>query len=215
MTEALKHLLTRRSVSVRNMQEPAPTPEDLKKILKIGSRVPDHGKLTPWHFVVFEGKAREDIAPILREAYKHEDPSATDAKLDLESQRFLRAPMVIGVISRIRPGKHPMWEQTLSAGAACMNICHAAHALGYAANWLSEWYSTNDHFKKELGLDERDNVAGFIYIGTPTCGNEERERPYLSKIVTHWTPNAPLNKGDAEYDKPTFGLPKTGFKLPD
>ena len=214
-TTATKHLLTRRSTSIRNMVDPAPSQEDLKTILKIGARVPDHGKRAPWYFVVFDEQARKDIAPLLRESYKQEDPEATDAKLDLESERFLRAPLVIGVISRIRETKHPMWEQVLSAGAVCLNLCHAAHALGYGANWLTEWYSFNDHFKKGLGLDERDNVAGFIYIGTPTCSNEERERPYLSKIVTHWSPDTPLNKGDKEYNQPKFGLPKQGVKFPD
>ena len=215
MQETLKSLKTRRSTSVRNMVDPAPSAEELKTILKIGARVPDHGKLTPWYFVTFKGKAREDLKPLLRQSYKIEDPNATEAKLDLESERFMRAPLIVGVISRIRMGKHPMWEQTLSAGAVCMNICHAANALGYGSNWLTEWYSFNDNFKKGLGLDERDNVAGFIYIGTPTCANEERDRPYLSKIVNSWSPDIELQKGDSTYDKSQFGLPKKGLKLPD
>ncbi|MGB1076715.1 MAG: nitroreductase family protein [Bdellovibrionales bacterium] len=215
MKDLEKHLTTRRSVSIKNLSEPAPSKDDLKKILTIGARVPDHGKMAPWYFITFQGNAREDIKPLLRKAYELENPEATEAKLDLESERFMRAPLIIGVISRIRMGKHPMWEQTLSAGAVCMNICHAAHALGYGANWLTEWYSFNDHFKKELGLDERDNVAGFIYIGTPTCANEERERPYLSKIVNNWSPDIKLEKGDSTYDKPQFGFPKKGVEFPD
>lgn len=212
--DTLDHLLNRRSVSIKNLQEPAPSADDIKTILKAGARVPDHNKRVPWYFITFEGQARQDIAPLLREAYKTHDPSATDAKLDLESQRFMNAPLVIGVVSRIRQKKPQAWEQILSAGAACMNICHAAHALGYGANWLSQWYSYNDHFKKGLGLDERDNIAGFIYIGTPTCPNEERERPYLSKIVTSWSPDVKLNKGDEIYDKPKYDAPEAGFKLP-
>lgn len=215
MTDTLKHLLTRRSVSIKNLCDPAPSGDDIKKILKAGARVPDHGKLTPWYFVTFQGNARTEIGSLLRASYKLEDPSATEAKLDLESRRFERAPLIIGVVSRIRKGKHPMWEQTLSAGAVCMNICHASHSLGYGANWLTEWYSFNDHFKKGLGLDARDNIAGFIYIGTPTCANEERDRPYLSKITTEWKPDCILNKGDNTYDKPQFGFPKKGAKFPN
>ncbi len=184
-TALLKHFLTRRSVSVRHMNEPTPSETELKTILKIGARVPDHGKLVPWRFIVFQGTAREEIAPLLRDSYVLEDPYATEAKLDLESQRFMRAPLVIGVISSPRESKHPLWEQQLSAGAVCMNICHATHVLGYGANWLTEWYSYNDHFKEGLGLEDQEAIAGFIYIGTPSCTNEERERPSLSEIVEY------------------------------
>ena len=103
--DTLDHLLNRRSVSIKNLQEPAPSADDIKTILKAGARVPDHNKRVPWYFITFEGQARQDIAPLLREAYKTHDPSATDAKLDLESQRFMNAPLVIGVVSRIRQKK--------------------------------------------------------------------------------------------------------------
>ncbi|HPQ51347.1 MAG TPA: nitroreductase family protein, partial [Alphaproteobacteria bacterium] len=135
-----------------------------------------------------------------------ENPDTVPAKLDLEAERFLRAPLVIAVVSRIREGKHPQWEQFLSSGAACYNLCLAANAMGYGSNWLTEWYSYSPIFKKLMGLDQQDHFAGFIYIGTTTEQNEERERPDLKKIVTYWSKDTiSLNKGEG------YGILKAGF----
>lgn len=216
MTNLADYLKTRRSVAARKLVEPAPTPEQIKEMLTMAARTPDHGKMTPYYFIVWDGKAREEIAPLLREAYKSEDPEAAPAKLDLEAEKFLRAPLVIAVVSRIREGKHPQWEQILTSGAVCMNLVHAAHALGFAANWLSEWMCFNDVFKKSLGLEEgRDNIAGFIHIGTASEAPEDRERPDLSLITTHWSKDATLAKGDEAYNKESFGIPRKGFNLKD
>ncbi len=204
--ELLDYLLRRRTVETVNLGEPGPSPEQLETILKAAARVPDHGKMFPWYFVVFEGRAREDIGNLLREAYKAEEPGAAEAKLELEAGRFMQAPAVVGVISRIRKGKHPMWEQILSAGAACQNLILASHATGFGAHWLTEWYAYNHIFREKLGLDERDNVAGFIYIGTLKKEPVERDRPDMEKIVTYWQEGVSLNKGD-NYDKDGFGFP--------
>ncbi len=211
--ELITFLKTRRSSKIAQLTSPAPSQAEISEILTIGSRVPDHGKYHPWYFVIFEGEARRDVGEHLRSAYAAENPDTAPAKLDLEAERFLRAPLVIAVISRIREGKHPQWEQILSSGVACYNICLAANGLGYGANWLTEWYSYSPTFKKLMGLDERDHFAGFIYIGTETEKNEERERPDVSQITTYWNKDTPsLNKGEA-YGMPNIGIPKSGVKL--
>ena len=203
-------LLSRRSTSIKNLAAPGPSPDQIELILRAASRVPDHNKLAPWWFVVFDGDARAKFGEVLRKAYLREDENAAPAKLDLEAERFLRAPLVIAVISRIKEGKAPQWEQILSAGAACHNLCLAANAQGFGSNWVSEWTAFNEDVRKALGCDERDNIAGFIYIGTQPEKPEERERPALSDIVSAWSEGYTPNKGDA-YGKPGMGLPKKGF----
>ncbi|MDD3019594.1 MAG: nitroreductase [Alphaproteobacteria bacterium] len=211
--ELISFLKTRRSSKIAQLGAPAPTRAEIEDILTIGARVPDHGKYHPWYFIVFEGDARAQVGAHLRTAYAAENPDTPPAKLDLEAEKFLRAPLVIAVVSRIREGKHPQWEQILSSGAACYNLCLAANGLGYGSNWLTEWYSYSSTFKKLMGLDERDHFAGFIYIGTPTEKNEERERPDLNHIITFWNKDtASLNKGEP-YGMPDAGLPKAGVTL--
>jgi len=211
MSNTIELLKTRRSSKVASLSEPAPNASQLQDILTIASRVPDHGKYHPWYFIVFEGEARREIGEYLRTAYKAKNPNAEIAKLDLEAERFLRAPMVIAVVSRIREGKNPQWEQILSAGAVCYNLCLAANAYGFGTNWLTEWYSYSPTFKKLMGLDAHDNFAGFIYVGTSSEKQEERDRPDLSKIVTHWSNKTPtLNKGDG-YGQLGKGYPDKGF----
>jgi nitroreductase len=162
----------------------------------------------PWYFIVVKDEAREKMSPLLSAAYRaDEDKDAAPAKLELEGERFLRAPMAIIVVSRMREGKHPLWEQFLSAGAVCMNMSLACHALGYGVNWLSEWYSFSPTFRAGLGLDERDNIAGVMYIGNVVEQPEERDRPELAQIVTDWTgEGTKLNKGEC-YNKDGKALP--------
>ncbi len=203
-------LLSRRSTAIKNLILPAPSPADVKNILTAASRVPDHNKLCPWWFVTFEGEQRKEFGHILSAAYAKENPDAAPAKLELESERLLRAPLVIAVISRIKRGKAPQWEQILSAGAACYNLCLAANGLGYGANWVTEWYTYNEDVRKALGCDERDTIAGFIYIGTQAEKSEERDRPSLPAISTPWEKNFTPRKGD-EYEKADMDLPTKGF----
>ncbi len=203
----LEYLQSRRSLSVKYMNDIAPSRDEIDTILKTAARVPDHGKLMPWYFVVFDGDKRREVGSILREAYKTEDPDASPAKLDLEAERFLRAPLVIMVVSRMRKGKHALWEQFLSAGAVCQNMLLAANALGYAGNWLTEWYSYNDTFRSKLGLDGRDNIAGVMYIGKAAQQPEGRPRPEMDMITTYWDGVQPLRKGDDLYDKDKFDVP--------
>jgi nitroreductase len=180
---ALDLLLTRRSGSAKAMKEPGPSKKQIADILKAGARAPDHGKLFPWRFILLEGKGRQRAGDILAEVMEAEDERAK--QVEEERGRFLRAPLVIVVISDVREGhKIPVWEQELSAGAVCQNILIAATALGFVANWLTEWYAYHPVVKERLGLKAGERVAGFIYIGTPKDALEERPRPEMDAIVS-------------------------------
>lgn len=181
-------LSRRRSVKPDKLAAPAPSAAELDTILTIASRVPDHKKLAPWRFIVIEGDARARLGEVVAEACiaaEKEPPS--HVRLDTERGRFMRAPMVIAVVSRVTPHRSaPEWEQVLSAGAACFNLCLAANALGYGTSWISEWVAYNQTIGAALGLAENERIAGFIYVGTPVDRPEERERPALADIVTRW-----------------------------
>jgi len=181
--DALALLLTRRSGSAKAMGKPGPNKKQLADILQAGARAPDHGKLFPWRFIVFEGNARKRAGDILAEAAKAD--GERDRQVEEERGRFLRAPVVIGVISSAREQhKIPVWEQELSAGAVCQNILVAATALGFVGNWLSEWYAYHPMVKEKLGLKAGERVAGFLYLGTAKDALEERPRPEMKKIVS-------------------------------
>jgi nitroreductase len=191
MKEAVQHtiefLKSRRSVKPREMRGPGPSPAELETILTIGSRVPDHGKLAPWRFIVFEGDARARAGEVIAEVFARKNPQATPADLDVEKKRLMDAPLVIAVVSFSRPHpKVPEWEQQLSAGASAMNIVTAASALGYGANWLTGWFAFDRDVLDRLGLRPDEKIAGFIHIGTPTKPNEDRPRPALGDLVTRF-----------------------------
>lgn len=210
--ELLDYLLKRRSVPIKTMTGPGPDAAQVKTILQAASRVPDHGKLFPWYFIVLQGDARAKAGAILEQAWRRREPEAAPAKLELERDRFLRAPVVITVVSRIRESKNPVWEQILSAGALCQNLCLAANALGFGSNWVTEWYAYDETVRAAFGLDARDNFAGFVYLGTPKEPPAERDRPDLDQLVTFWEPEGALRKGD-QYGKQGLGLPEAGFKV--
>ena len=181
----LELLLTRRSGSAKAMTGPGPSKSQLADILQAGARAPDHGKLFPWRFIVFEGKGRERAGDILAEVMEAE--GERDKQVEEERGRFTRAPVVIGVISHARElHKIPVWEQELSAGAVCQNILIAATSLGFVANWLTEWYAFHPGAKEKLGLKPGERVAGFLYIGTAKDELEERPRPDMDAIVTRF-----------------------------
>jgi nitroreductase len=182
---ALDLLLSRRSGSAKAMGEPGPSREQLAAILKAGARAPDHGKLFPWRFIVFEGDGRERFGRMLGEILEAE--GERERQIDEETKSFLRAPLVVGVISAAREFiKIPVWEQELSAGAVCQNLLIAAHASGFVANWITEWYAYHPKVKERLGLKPGERVAGFIYVGTSTMELEERPRPEMDKIVSYF-----------------------------
>lgn len=191
--ELLDLLLTRRSAKPAMLAEPGPSAAQLETILTVAGRVPDHKKLEPWRFIVFEGDARAEFGRVLLKACLAEDketPSA--ARLELERSRLLRAPVVVAVISRVVPNPAaPEWEQVLSCGAACFNLCLAANALGFGTAWLTEWYAFSPAVKSALHLASNERIAGFIYIGTAKEQQPDRERPNLAKVVTRWRPALP------------------------
>ena len=182
---AISLLLSRRSGSAKTMGGPGPSKEQLSQILQAGGRAPDHGKLFPWRFIVFEAEGREKFGAILAEVREAEGERAK--QIEEERARFLRAPVVIGVVSHIQEAhKIPVWEQQLSAGAVCQNILIATHALGFVGNWITEWYAYHPKVKEKLGLKPGERVAGFIYIGTAAEPLEERPRPEIKKIVSYF-----------------------------
>lgn len=185
--ETITLLATRRSSRVLDLVAPGPSVEELDTILTIAARVPDHGKLAPWRFIVLEGDGRARAGEKLAEALAASDPGVAEKRLEDERGRFLRAPVVVAVVSRAAPHvKIPEYEQLLSAAAACQNILIASAALGYGANWLTEWATYDANARAALGLDEFERFVGFIYIGTATQKLEDRPRPALTEVVTRF-----------------------------
>jgi len=185
--QLIDEILTRRSVSARLLSEPGPDETALEKILQGASRVPDHGKIHPWRFILIRGEARKTLGQVLRAAYTDQEADAPEAKLDLEAQRFTRAPLVIAVVSSIIvPHKIPEWEQSLSAGAVCLNLLYSAHAMGFGANWITEWCAYHPKVRAALGVASHEKIAGFVYIGTATEKPQDRPRPALSEVVSEW-----------------------------
>jgi nitroreductase len=187
MPDALELLQTRRSVKPIELAGPGPTQAEIATLLKIASRVPDHGKLAPWRFILFEGGARAAAGEAIASAFRANRPDATPDQIDFERKRLARAPLVIAVVSRAGPhAKIPEWEQQLSAGASAMTLVIAAHAMGYAASWITEWYAYDRRVLDALGLAANERIAGFVHIGRPAKPPEDRERPELSAIVTRF-----------------------------
>jgi nitroreductase len=187
MPDALDLLTTRRSVKPIELAGPAPSAAELDTILTVASRVPDHGKLTPWRFIVFEGDARLAAGDKIAAVFGSDHPDAKPEQVELERKRLARAAVVIAVVSRAAPHvKIPEWEQVLSAGAAAMNVVHSAHALGYAANWMTEWYAYDRRVLDAFGLAPHERIVGFVHVGRPARPPEDRPRPPLADIVTRF-----------------------------
>ncbi|MGV8840210.1 MAG: nitroreductase family protein [Bauldia sp.] len=196
MTTPFEFLATRRSIPAAFLAEPGPDAEALGRILRVATRVPDHGKLAPWRFVVIEGEARRAAGEALAARRAERSPPPRPEELDAERERFARAPTVIVLVSRmVASEKATEWEEILSAGAVAMNLLNAAHALGYAANWLTDWPAYDDGVRTLLGLGEGERIAGFFHIGTPCMPPQERWRPELGPLVTRWTPPAGPSSG--------------------
>ena len=180
-------LLSRRSGSAKAMTGPGPAPDQLRQILAAGARVPDHGKLAPWRFIVFEGDGRARMGELLATAILETEPEASPERIALERARFLRAPIVLGVVSRVREGLPiPEWEQILSAGACCMTMAIAAHSMGFVVNWITEWCAYHPRVREGLGLKSGERIAGFLYIGKPAAPLQERVRPDLDTLVSYF-----------------------------
>lgn len=182
--DGLAFLNSRRTTQFPDMTANGPTAAELEAILTAAVRVPDHGKLAPWRFIVFEGDARAKAGDAVADVFRDSHPGAPPEQIDAERRRFTRAPLVIAVVSRAAPHvKIPEYEQTLSAGAVAMVVSLAAHALGYGCKWVTEWIASDPTARARLGLSETERIAGFIYVARPA---EDRPRPPLAGLVTRF-----------------------------
>jgi nitroreductase len=180
--EVLRFLALRRSTSASTLTTPAPDAAQLADLLRVATRVPDHGKLTPWRFIILEGADKATFAERL-DALAHDKG---DLLLSAKLAKLKIPPMAVVVVSSPKPAAIPQWEQQLSAGAVCQTLVTAALAMGFGANWITDWYSYDPDATALLGLSETERVAGVVLIGTPREAPLERERPMAP--VTWWTP---------------------------
>jgi len=183
-------LLTRRSVLAKNLGEPGPDEESLQKILRAGIRVPDHGRVEPWRIQVLHKDAQRALAEICVEIFKRETPSAADAQIEVERQRPQRSPVLLVVTSHPNPQKFakvPEIEQTLSSASVCQNILIATRALGYDAQWVTDWLAYHPEIRVALGHQADTRIVGFIHVGTAVEPPHERPRPEFDAIVSEWS----------------------------
>lgn len=181
----LSLLATRRSGKPRDLVAPGPDADQLDRILAIAARTPDHGKLAPWRFVIVDD--RDALSRLLADAYRAERPQAPRGDMDALDQFARQAPTLVVVLSSpVTSSPIPRWEQELSAGAATMNLLHAAHAMGFAAGWLTGWPSVSDGVRAGLGATPDERIAGFVFVGTPGRPLDERPRPEPARVVSHW-----------------------------
>ncbi len=187
-SSALALLRTRRSGRPRDLVAPGPNEEQLREILSIAMRVPDHGKLSPWRFIVVRKEDRPALEELLQRAFRFGCPEPTRQELEAVTRYANQAPALVVVLSAPVVGhKVPVWEQQLSAGAACMNLLNAAHALGFAGGWITGWPTYSEEVRRAFGQDG-ETIAGFMFIGTPGMPLEERVRPDYDRVVSTWEP---------------------------
>lgn len=185
-TSPLSLLQTRRSGRPRDMVASGPDAAQLDAMLTIAARTPDHGKLAPWRFVIVGADQRDRLAEVITAAYRAERPQAARLEIEALGNFARQAPSLVVVLSSPKPESHiPLWEQELSAGAACMNLLHAAHAMGFVAGWLTGWAAYSDAVRDAFGAAPA-RIAGFVFIGSPSQPLEERARPDLGQTVSHW-----------------------------
>lgn len=185
--QALQFLKDRKSVPGSALREPGPNEDQLREILTIATRVPDHGRLEPWRFILYRMAEGEAIGEKLAIRAKERKPELHEQDLDRERKRFQKAPLTIGVIST--PKAHPTipeWEQFLSGGAAAMNICYAAEALGFGANWVTGWYAEDAAANAILGVAANEKVVGFVQIGSFEGKVPDRPRPDIKALTSEY-----------------------------
>jgi len=183
--EVLGFLARRRSVSAMTLTAPGPDDQALNDLLRIAARVPDHGKLAPWRFIILRGDAKDSFAARITPLA---DSQANPVKASAALRKLTRPPVCIAVISRHIPGEIPEWEQRQSASAVCHQLLLAAAAMGWGANWITDWYSYDPRALALLGVAEGEQVAGYLYLGTATEAPQERQRPDLGPLISEWSP---------------------------
>ena len=186
--DTIELLLSRRSVTAMMLGEPGPDDAALDKILRIATRVPDHGKLTPWRIQILRAEAQRRLGDLLAELFVKANPDANNKQIEFERNRPQRAPLLLVVTSKLRKDhKIPEMEQMLSGGAVCYSVLVAAKALGFSAQWLTEWPAYRTEVVEALGHDPAiDRIIGFLYLGTATEAPQERPRPALAEVVSEW-----------------------------
>jgi nitroreductase len=183
----LSFLKSRKSASAKTMGGPGPSAGQLQDMLSIAVRVPDHGKLNPWRFVVFEGAARAEVGALFAKRFAELHPGYPAENVNFQNGLFMRAPVVIAVVSTAAEHvKIPVWEQQMSAAAVSFNLVLAAQAHGFDAQWQSDWVAYDDGAKAAMGITETERVAGLIYIGTTSVALEDRPRPDAQAFTVHW-----------------------------
>ena len=188
---AIDLLLRRRSVLARDLVPPGPQPEEMRTILRAGLRVPDHGRAEPWRIQVLDKPAQRALGDFSAELYRREHPEAAAVVVDLERQRPQRSPALLVIAFRPNEkklAKVPEVEQLLSTGAVCQNILVAVQALGYSAQWLTDWPAYHAEIRRYLGHGEDTRIVGFVHIGTAASPPNERPRPDFDAIVSQWRP---------------------------
>ena len=190
-SSALSLLRTRRSAKPRALAAPGPSDEQLREMIEIAGRTPDHGKLTPWRFLRIRDEDRGAVADLLERAYRVDHPEPGRLEIEAAHRFAHQAPaLIIAFFSPVDSLKIPVWEQELSCGAACMNLLHAAHALGFAAGLVTGWAAYSPAVLEGLGATEKERIAGFVFIGTPADEMEERLRPEVDQIYSEWAPES-------------------------
>ena len=183
----LAHLATRRSGKAREMIAPGPGADELREIIALALRTPDHGKLAPWRVVTVADDQREPLAALLKRAWVRENPGAADMDLSAFDQFAHQAPTLLVLLSTpVKDSKIPVWEQQMSAGAVAMNLLHAAHAHGYVGSWLTGWAAFNPDVAAAFGAKDGDAIVGFFFLGTAANELKERPRPEYDDIVSRW-----------------------------
>ena len=181
--EVLAFLARRRSASALSLRAPGPSDQELDGLLTLAARVPDHGKLAPWRFIVLEGGDKAVFAARLEALAAGQ---ADAPKLIAKLGKLKAPPMGVAVVSRTVEGDIPGWEQLLSAGAVCTTLLYAATAMGYGANWITDWYAYDPRARAALGLSLDEQVAGFVFIGTAAEAPQERVRPDVAALTGVW-----------------------------
>ena len=173
--------------AVKLLGDPGPSDAELRLIFEAAVRAPDHGKLRPWKFFVVRGEARQELSELFADGVRRREPNANEAQIEKEREKPLRAPVTIAVAAKVVQGhKVPEIEQVLSAGAAAMNVLNAVHALGFGAKWVTGANCYDPAFRKAFGLDETDQLIGFIHVGTPQETAFVMERPDPAGFVAEW-----------------------------
>lgn len=187
-SSVIDFMLARRSAPVKELSSPSPSDAEIETMLRIATRVPDHGQLAPWRFIVYRGDSRIRVGKMLADLAEQRGGPLSETQREIELTRFSRAPLVIGVISSPKESiKIPQWEMFLSGGMVALNLIHAANALGYGTNLITNWYSDLEEGKRILGLAPEERVVGFVHIGSHPRNTPDRPRPEIAPLVSDWS----------------------------